>query len=89
MQLLSLSRHHGEPVDPDLLSWLLDKIHDVLSVGPLAGVIAFGALILVPPLLIFGIVWLRRRSAGAASRKSLASHASLQPGKGDGGPVSS
>ena len=50
--LLSVLKHHSEPGDPVLIDWLLHLFHSVVNLGPLAIVIALGAIIVFIPVVI-------------------------------------
>jgi hypothetical protein len=55
--------HHGEPVDPVLFAWLQHKIDSILTLGPGAAVLIFGAIIVLIPILILVAFW-RNTSSG-------------------------
>ena len=60
----ALPAHQGEPVDPTLLQWISDKLHDLINLGPVPVVIIMGALIVsVPAAVVFFAVRSRRRAA--------------------------
>ncbi len=50
--LLSVLGHHSEPGDPVLIDWMLHLFNSVVSLGPLAIVIALGVVIVAIPVLI-------------------------------------
>ena len=50
--LLSILAHHSEPVDPELLEWIIHQIDALVGVGPVAMVVALGLVIVAIPLAI-------------------------------------
>ena len=60
MKHFALPYHHGEPSDPTLLEWVMNKLHDLISLSPLSMVVILGAAIVAVPL-IFAVVAVRRR----------------------------
>ena len=50
--LLSVLGHHSEPGAPVLIDWMLHLFNSVVSLGPLAIVIALGVVIVAIPVLI-------------------------------------
>tara|TARA_B100000315_G_scaffold257171_1_gene305112 strand:+ start:684 stop:917 length:234 start_codon:yes stop_codon:yes gene_type:complete len=57
----SLSRHHGESVDPDLFERIKDLLDSVLGVGPWTIVAGLGVLILLMPLSVVVFYLAQRR----------------------------
>ena len=61
MNPASIPSHHGEPADPTLLGWITDKLHELISLGPLPVVLVLGALILVVPLAVAALALRQRK----------------------------
>ncbi|MSQ09287.1 MAG: hypothetical protein EXR57_02560 [Dehalococcoidia bacterium] len=61
MKPLALPYHHGEPSDPTLIEWVMDKLHSLISFSPFTMVVILGAAIIAVPL-IFTVMAVRRRS---------------------------
>jgi len=62
--LASVSPHHGDPGDPDLLQWLQHRFDQVVGLDPLAIIILILLFLIAIPLTILAIYALQhRRSA--------------------------
>ncbi len=46
----AVQMHHTESVDPTLVSWINDLLHDLLGWGPWTFVVVFGILIVIIPI---------------------------------------
>lgn len=55
LAVLSLLAHHGEPADPDLVRWLLDRLDHLLGAGPMVLALALGALIVLMPAAVLAL----------------------------------
>lgn len=60
----SILAHHAEAVDPTLVEWLRHKIDEVLGLDAITMVLVLGAVIVVFPVGLMTLVWLRRRRIG-------------------------
>ena len=58
--LWSVSAHHGEAADPDLLVWIKSRLDQLTQLGPWTVVALLGLLILTIPLSI-GLLYVMRR----------------------------
>ena len=59
--VLSVSGHHGEVADPDLLEWIKGFLDHVFDLGPWTVVAALGLLIVSIPLGISGFYLFQQR----------------------------
>jgi hypothetical protein len=69
MTPFSVPYHHGEPVDPSLLEWITEWLHDLTSLSPGAIVAIIGAAMVAVPLLLIAAAIRSRRSAEADVRR--------------------
>ena len=61
--------HHGEAADPDLLEWIRGVLDQLIGVGPWAGVVLLGLLILaIPGATVVFFLMQRRRGGPDGSR---------------------
>ena len=69
--LWSISAHHSEAVDPDLLEWIKDRLDHILNFGPWTIVAGLSVLIILMPVSIiaFYLVQQRRQSAVAPDQR--------------------
>ncbi len=58
--LLSILAHHSEAADPALVAWIKHQLDSMLGLGPLAMVIALGAVILLIPSVIMFVYLVQR-----------------------------
>ena len=64
----SIAAHHSEAVDPDLITWLKDRLDHLLGLGPWTVVAGLSILILLIPASIIGLYLMQQRRQSAAER---------------------
>ena len=64
----SIATHHSEAVDPDLITWLKDRLDHLLGLGPWTVVAGLSVLIVLIPASIMGIYLMQQRRQSAADR---------------------
>jgi len=61
MPLTSVSPHHGDPGDPELLEWLQHRFDQVVGLDPLAIIILILLFLIAIPTAILLLYALQRR----------------------------
>lgn len=59
--MFSIYGHHEAPGDPTLLGWITDRIDHFLGLEPLESVFLFGILIILIPVLVLGLYFMKSR----------------------------
>ena len=62
MNPLSVALHHGEPGDPDLFVWIMDRLDSLISLDPAAIVVALGLVVVMIPAAILVVYAIYRRA---------------------------
>ena len=70
MILWSVTRHHSEAADPDLLDWIKDRLDHLLGLGPWTVVALVGLLMLLIPISVVVLYLVQRRQLGVAPNQS-------------------
>ena len=63
MNPLSMGLHHGEPGDPDLFEWIMDRLDSLISLEPAAIVVALGLVVVMIPAATLVVYAIYRRKA--------------------------
>ena len=63
--LLSITAHHGEAGDPDLLKWIMHRLDSLIGLDPAVIVIILAAVIVLIPVAVLALYALYRRKASA------------------------
>ena len=64
----SIAAHHSEAVDPDLITWLKERLDHLLGLSPWTVVAGLSILIVVIPASIIGVYLMQQRRQSAADR---------------------
>ena len=64
----SVAAHHSEAVDPDLITWLKDRLDHLLGLGPWTVVAGLSIIIMLIPASIIGLYLMQQRRQSAAKR---------------------
>lgn len=66
--LRSITPHHTEPADPDLLEWIKDFLAHVVDLGPWTVVAVLAGLIVLIPIGIMGFYFVQQRRQSRVGR---------------------
>ncbi len=59
--MFSIYKHHEAPGDPTLLGWITDRIDHFLGLEPIQSVFLFGMLIILIPVLVLILYFMKSR----------------------------
>ena len=60
---LSVALHHGEPGDPDLFEWIMQRLDALISLEPAVIIAVLGLVVVMIPAAILVVYAIYRRKA--------------------------